>query len=178
MSTMARSKISLDVIKRLRDQTGAPIGDVRNALDASGGDEPKALAWLKQRSAQLADKRQGRSTGQGRVEAYIHHDGRMGALVEVGCETDFVARTADFIQFCKELALHVAAVGPRFVSAEEASADLGLSAEELKAVCLLEQPFVKDPGTSVGDLVKALIGKTGENVVIKRFAKFTVGQAS
>ena len=174
---MTRAKISLEVIKRVRDQTGAPIGDVRDALEASGGDEPKALAWLKQRSGELADKRQGRSTGQGRVEAYIHHDGRMGALVEVGCETDFVARTADFVQFCKDLAVHVAAVGPRYLSADEAPADAGLSAEELKAVCLLQQPFVKDPGTSVGELVKALIGKTGENVVIKRFSKFTVGQS-
>ena len=175
---MTRSKISLETIKRLRDQTGAPIGDVRNAIEASGGDESKALAWLKQRGAQLADKRQGRETGQGRVEAYIHHDGRMGALVEVGCETDFVARTADFVQFCKDLALHVAAVGPRYLSAEEASKDAGLSGTELKTVCLLDQPFVKDQGTSVGELVKLLIGKTGENVVIKRFAKFTVGQSS
>ena len=175
---MASSKISLETIKRLRDQTGAPIGDVRNALSESGGDESKALAWLKKRGSQLADKRQGRSTGQGRVEAYIHHDGRMGALVEVGCETDFVARTDDFVQFCKDLALHVAAVGPRYLSAGEAPADAGLSEGELKAVCLLEQPFVKDQGTSVGELVKSLIGKTGENVVIKRFAKFTVGQTN
>ena len=175
---MTRPKISLETIKRLRDQTGAPIGDVRNAIEASGGDEPKALAWLKERNTQLAGKRQGRSTGQGRVEAYIHHDGRMGALVEVGCETDFVARTADFVQFCKDLALHVAAVEPRYLSAEDAPADAGLSPADLKAVCLLDQPFVKDQGTSVGDLVKSLIGKTGENVVIKRFAKFTIGQSS
>ncbi len=174
---MTSSKISLDTIKRLRDQTGAPIGDVRNALSESGGDESKALAWLKQRGSQLADKRQGRATSQGRIEAYIHHDGKMGALVEVGCETDFVARTSDFVQFCKDLALHVAAVGPQYLSQSDVPASAGLSAAQLQAVCLLDQPFVKDQNTSVGELLKLLIGKTGENVVIKRFAKFTVGQS-
>ena len=175
---MTSSKINLDTIKRLRDQTGAPIGDVRNALSESGGDESKALAWLKQRSTQLADKRQGRATGQGRIEAYIHHDGKMGALVEVGCETDFVARTSDFVQFCKDLALHVAAIGPQYLSKADVPASAGLSAAQAQAACLLEQPFVKDQSTSVGELLKSLIGKTGENVVIKRFAKFTVGQTS
>ena len=102
----------------------------------------------------------------------------MGALVEVGCETDFVARTSDFVQFCKDLALHVAAVGPQYLSKEDVPASAGISAAQLQAVCLLEQPFVKDQSTSVGELLKSLIGKTGENVVIKRFAKFTVGQTS
>lgn len=170
-------KVNLETVKQLRDQTGAPIGDVRSALDQAGGDVKRALEILKQKNAANADKRAGRSTGQGRIEAYIHHDGRMGALVEIGCETDFVARTADFMQFSKDLALQVAAMGPQYLSKEDVPAGAGLSAAELKSACLLEQPFVKDQASSVGELVKGLIGKTGENIVIKRFAKFTVGQA-
>ncbi|MBI4341499.1 MAG: translation elongation factor Ts [Candidatus Omnitrophica bacterium] len=153
------AKVSLEAIKRLRDKTGAPVGAVRKALETAGGDELKALELLRQQGAQLADKRQGRATSQGRVEAYVHHNGQLGALVEVGCETDFVARTDDFRQFCKELAMHVAAT------------------EEAPLASLLEQPFIKDPGTTVGGLLKALIGKTGENVVIKRVAKFSIGAA-
>ena len=159
MPAMA-AKVSLEAIKRLRDETGAPIGDVRSALEEAGGDPEKARIILQQRGAQIAAKREGRSTGQGRIESYIHHDGRIGALVEVGCETDFVARTDDFKRFCRDLAMHVAAMNP-----------------EGKVEALLAQPFVKDQGTSVGDLLKALIGKTGENVVIKRFVTFAVGGA-
>ncbi len=163
----------MESIKALRDETGAPVGDVRNALEAAGGDLKKARVILQQKNAQLAEKRQGRATGQGRIESYIHHDGRMGALVEVNCETDFVARTDDFKQFCRDLAMHVAASGPRFVKPEEASKDLG--AEEVKQACLVEQPFVKDPGVTVGQLLETLIGKTGENVNIKRFVRFGLG---
>ena len=163
----------MESIKALRDETGAPVGDVRNALEAAGGDLKKARVILQQKNAQLAEKRQGRATGQGRIESYIHHDGRMGALVEVNCETDFVARTDDFKQFCRDLAMHVAASGPRFVKPEEAPKDLG--AEEVKQACLVEQPFVKDPGVTVGQLLETLIGKTGENVNIKRFVRFGLG---
>lgn len=170
----SKSNVTLEAIKALRDETGASIGDVRSALEAAGGDAKKARVILQQKNAQLAEKRQGRATGQGRIESYIHHDGRMGALVEVDCETDFVARTEDFKQFCRDLAMHVAALGPRYVRAEEAT-DGTLSAEALKAACLMEQPFVKDPATSVGQLLKTLIGKTGENVVIKRFVRFGIG---
>ncbi len=171
-------KISLEAIKALRDETGAPIGDVRHALESSGGDQAKARALLRQRGAATAEKRQGRTAGQGRVESYIHHDGRLGALVEVNCETDFVARTPDFLQFCRDVAMHVAAAGPRYVRPEDVPPGDPLSPEEVKAVCLLEQPFVKDQGTVVKDLLKLLIGKTGENVVIRRFVKFTVGESS
>jgi elongation factor Ts len=173
MTTMTKAKISVDAIKSLRDKTGAPLGEVRAALEVSGGSEPKALEWLKARGVQVAEKRQGRATGQGRIEAYIHHDGKLGALVEVACETDFVARTADFTQFAKDLALHVAAMAPKYVKAEDAPA--GISQDDLKAWVLLEQPFVKDAGITVGDLLKALIAKTGENVVIRRVVKFGIG---
>ena len=170
-------KPSLDAIKALREKTSASLNDIREALASAGGDEAKALTLLRQRGAAIAEQRQGRATGQGRIEAYVHHDGRLGALVEVDCETDFVARTPEFVQFCRDVAMHVAAMGPRYLRPEDAPAGEGASAEERKALCLLEQPFVKDQGTTVQDLLKALIAKTGENVVIKRFAKFGVGDA-
>ena len=175
---MPKKPLRLDAIKALRERTGAAIGDVRNALEEAGGDQQKAEELLKRRGVAIAQTRQGRATGQGRIEAYIHHDGRLGALVEVDCETDFVARTADFVQFCRDVAMHVAAMRPRYVRPEEIPASAGIGPEEAKAVCLLEQPFVKDPGMTVGDLLKRLVAKTGENVVIRRFEKFAVGESA
>ena len=171
-------KPSLDAIKSLRDKTSASINDVRAALESAGGDEAKALALLRERGAAIAEKRQGRTTGQGRVEAYIHHDGRLGAIVEVDCETDFVARTPEFQQFCRDVAMQVAAMAPRYVKPEDVPAGEASGPEALKSLCLLEQPFVKDQGTAVKDLLKALIATTGENVVIRRFVKFGVGEAA
>ena len=176
MVLMAKSKVSLEAIKALREKTSASLGDVRAALEASGGDEAKALEWLRQRGAQIAEKRQGRATGQGRIESYIHHNGRLGAIVEVNCETDFVARTPEFLQFCRDVAMQVVAMSPRYVRAEDVPATERLGPEELKAACLLEQPFVKDQATTIKDLLKTLIAKTGENVVICRFVKFTLGE--
>ena len=166
---------SLDAIKALREATSAPIGDCRSALEEAKGDVAKAKEILKKKGEQSAKKREGRATGQGRVGSYVHHDGRLAALVEVDCETDFVARSPDFQQFCRDVAMHVAAAGPRYVKADEAAGQT-LSAEERKAACLLEQPFVKDPGTSVGQLLTALIAKTGENMVIRRFSRIAVGE--
>jgi len=171
-----KSKVSLDAIKALREKTSASVGDVRQALESAGGNEAKALELLRQRGAAIAEKRQGRATGQGRVESYVHHDGRLGAIVEVNCETDFVARTPEFVQFCRDVAMHVAAMSPRHVRLEEAPAGGASGGEDPKGLCLLEQPFVKDQGTAVKDLLKALIAKTGENVVIRRFVRFTVGE--
>ena len=153
-----KANVKLDAIKALREKTGASLKDVREALEAAKGDEAKALEFLRQRGAQIAETRHGRATGQGRVESYVHHDGRLGAIVEVNCETDFVARTPEFQQFCRELAMHVAAMNP-----------------EANTETLLGQPFVKDQGTTVGALLQALIAKTGENVVIRRFVRFSVG---
>ena len=172
---MAR-KVSLEAIKALREKTSASLNDVRSALESAGGDEAKALELLHARGAAIAEKRQGRVTGQGRIEAYVHHDGRIGALVEVDCETDFVARTPEFQQFCRDMAMHVAAMSPRYVQAEELP--VAQRPGDAQALCLLEQPFVKDPGTTVKDLLKALIAKTGENVVIKRFSTFSIGESA
>lgn len=171
-------KLRLEAIKALRDKTSASLNDCRAALESSGGDERKALEFLRNRGAQIAEKRQGRTTAQGRVESYVHHDGRLAALVEVNCETDFVARTPEFIQFCRDLAMQVAAMDPAYLSPEDAPKGGRQSAETLKAACLLEQPFVKDPATTVSDLMKVLIAQTGENVVIRRFARFAIGEST
>lgn len=188
--TMAH-KVSVEAIKGLREKTSASMHDVKQALEAAartcsasvyGGSacqcESKAVQGLKARGVQIAEKRQGRTTSQGRIESYLHHDGRLAALVEVNCETDFVARTPEFIQFCRDVAMQVAAMGPRYVRFEDVPATESLSAEDRKTACLLEQPFVKDQGTLMGDLLKALIAKTGENVVIRRFVRLTVGESS
>ena len=171
-----KSKISIEAIKTLRDKTGAPMGDVKRALEAAAGNESKAIELLKQQGFEAARKRQARATSAGRIESYVHHDGKMGALIEINCETDFVARTSDFSQFLKDVALHVAAMAPKYVTADEVPAGTALSDEERKTQVLLEQPFVKDPGTTIGDLLKTLIAKTGENVVIKRVTRFGLGE--
>ena len=170
--------VSLDAIKALRDKTSASLKDVRAALEATGGNEAKALEVLRQRGALIAEKRQGRATGQGRVESYVHHDGRLGAIVEVQCETDFVARTEEFVTFCRDVAMHVAAMGPRYVKTEDVPSGHSAGPEELKSSCLLMQPFVKDQGTTVLELLNGLIAKTGENVVIRRFTRFAVGESA
>ncbi len=171
-------KVSVEAIKALRDKTSASLNDVRAALESAGGNEAKALELLRQRGAHIAEKRQGRATGQGRVESYVHHDGRMAALVEVNCETDFVARTPEFGVFCRDVAMHVAAMGPTYLKAEDAPATDRENAALVKSICLLEQPFVKDPGTTVQDMLKSLIAKTGENVVIRRFVRFAIGESA
>ncbi len=172
---MTKRAASLEAIKALREKTGASLNDVRSALEASGGDEATALQWLSRRGAQIAETRQDRVTGQGRVESYVHHDGRLGALVEVNCETDFVARTPDFIQFCRALAMHVAAMNPRYLRADDLPTQAAHD-PEARGACLLEQPFVRDQGTTVNGLLQGLIAKTGERVVVRRFMRFVVGE--
>ncbi len=167
-------KISVDAIKMLREKTNASINDVKQALESANGNESKALAWLRERGAAISEQRQGRATGQGRVEAYVHHNGMVGAVIEVNCETDFVARTPEFVQFCRDLAMHVVWAAPKHVKVEAALAETGIRPEE----CLLQQPFVKDQGVTVNDLLKSLIATTGENVVIRRFARFAVGEST
>ncbi len=151
--------VSLEAIRALRDKTSASLKDVREALEQAGGNEAKAMELLRKRGAQIAETRQDRATGQGRVGAYIHHDGRLGAIVEVDCETDFVARTDDFVQFCRDVAMQVASMSPDSLPV------------------LLEQPFVKDPKTTINDVLNSLVAKTGEKVIIRRFTRFMVGEA-
>lgn len=165
-------KLNLEAIKALREATGAPLGDCRTALEDAGGDPAKATALLAKTGARKADARQDRATGQGRIGSYVHHDGRIAALVEVNCETDFVARSEMFQQFCRDLHRHVAAMNPQYLRKEEAGR---ATPEELRTLCLLEQPFVRDAGVTVIDLLNALAAKTGEHVVVRRFVRFAVG---
>lgn len=171
------ARVNLDLLKALRQATGASVGDCRAALEQARGDPAKAREVLRRKGAQMAQKREGRATGQGRIASYIHHDGRLGALVEVNCESDFVARTPEFLQFCKDLAMQVAAMNPQYVRPEDAPSGARPSDDMPHASCLLTQPFVKDQGMTVGDLLNGLIAKTGEKVVVRRFVRYAVGES-
>jgi len=177
-------KVSTDAIKQLREKTGAPLGDVRAALAEAGGDEAKAIKILTQKGFEAARKRQDRAAGAGRIESYVHHDGRVAALVEVNCETDFVARLPEFQQFCRDVAMQVASQRPLCLKKDELAAphlqaakELGKTPDEFaKDACLLEQFFIKDQGQSIGQYLTALIAKTGENIVVRRFTRFALGE--
>lgn len=175
--------ISAGQVKELRELTGAGIMECKRALEETDGNIERASDILKQQGLAKAEKKAGRAASQGVVEPYIHAGGRIGAIVEVNCETDFVARTADFRTLAHDLAMQVAATSPRYVSesdiSEEEFAELerefGDRKKALAAVSLLDQPFIKDPRFAIRDLVKAQIGKLGENIVVRRFARFEVG---
>lgn len=175
--------ISAAQVKELRELTGAGIMECKRALEEAGGDVRKAEGLLLQQGLAKAEKKAGRSALQGIVEPYIHGGGRIAALVEVNCETDFVARTDDFKALAHDVAMQVAAMAPRYVSADEVPEaewaglehEYGDRKKAAEAVCLLDQPFIKDPKSSIRDLNKAAISKLGENVIIRRFARFEVG---
>lgn len=170
--------MSADLVKELREKTGAGFMDCKKALTESGNDLEKATEYLRKKGLASAAKKAGREMNDGRVFSYVHATGKIGVLVEVNCETDFVAKTDDFVALASNLAMQVAAANPRFVSkdtvpAEEASK---IPAAELDSVCLLSQQYVKDPGKTVEDLVKETIAKLGENIGVKRFARFQLGE--
>jgi elongation factor Ts len=178
MSSRRKSElveISTAKVKELRDQTGAGIMDCKRALQEAEGDAGKAAEILRQQGLARAAKKSERMTGQGVIDSYIHGGGRIGSMVEVNCETDFVARTDDFKRLVRDLAMQVAATNPKAVGNEpdlQVGNGEGQVAEE---EVLLRQPFIKDPSISVEDLVKNSIAKLGENVVIRRFARFELG---
>ena len=167
-----RAPYSVEQIRTLRERTGAGVMDCRRALEAAGGNEEKAVEFLRQQGLYLAEKKAQRTTSQGTVEVYQHMGGRLGAMVEVNCETDFVARTDQFRELAHNLVMQVAAMNPKYLSPEQMPADDKATAAE---VCLLLQPFIKDPGRTVKDIVTEVIAKTGENIQIRRFARFEVG---
>ena len=197
--------ISAAQVKELRDKTGAGFMDCKAALTEAGGDVDKAITILRTRGQARAAKRSGRSTSQGLVGSYIHMGGQVGVLVEVGCESDFVARTDEFQQLTREVAMHIAAASPLYVNRDQVP---GEDVEREKAifraqfegsnkppqvidkivdgkmnsyyqqVVLLDQPSIRDPKTSIGDLVTAAIAKMGENINIVRFARFKIGEAA
>jgi elongation factor Ts len=197
--------ISANQVKELREKTGAPMMDCKQALSEAKGDLEQAVVLLRKKGVSVAAKKASRTTSEGSVASYIHAGGKIGVLVEVNCESDFVARTDDFKELVHDIAMHIAASDPRYVRKEDvtpkdyerekeiflaqavASGKPPAIAEKMVAgkmekfyeeVCLLEQPFIKDQTISISQLVAAKIGKLGENITVRRFARFKVGDAS
>jgi len=166
--------VTVDDVRRLREETGAGVMDAKRALDEAGGNFDKARQLLRERGIASAAKRSDRETNQGIVESYIHGQGRIGALVELNCETDFVARTEAFRTLARDVAMQVAAMNPAGLRPEDVPADaIGGQA----ANALLTQPFIKDGSKTIEQLVQDVVAQTGENVRVARFARFELGGA-
>jgi len=201
MSTVTE-KIDAKQVKELRDKSGAPMGDCLKALQEAKGDIEEAFVVLRKRGMASAAKKASRTTNEGAVGTYIHAGGKIGVLVEVNCESDFVARTPDFQELLKDIAMHIAATDPRYIRKEDVTAeDLEREKEIYRAqaaqtgkpapvvekivegkmskfyeeVCLLEQPFIKEQTQAIKDLIAAKVAKLGENITVRRFARFKVG---
>ncbi len=193
--------IDINLIKQLRDLTGAGVADVKEALEEAKGDIEKAKDVLRLKGQKSAAKRIERSASQGLVGSYVHSNGKIGVLVEVNCETDFVARTADFQELVHNIALQIAAAAPEYVKSEDIPAEIiakekSICAEEIaeekkpeaikekiiegkiqkfySSVCLINQPFIKDDKKKIQDLITETIAKTGENIQVKRFVRFSM----
>lgn len=166
-------EITADRVKKLREETGAGVMDCKKALQEAGGDVGKAKDILTQQGLARAERKAGRVAAQGLIESYIHAGGRIGSMIELNCESDFVARTEDFRRLAHDIAMQVAATSPKYLRAEDVPADETAPPVE---VCLLLQPFIKDPGTSIQELIKQHAAKLGENVVIRRFVRFELGE--
>lgn len=198
-------EITAAMVKELRERTGAGMMDCKRALAETNGDMERAIEVLREKGLASAAKKAGRIAAEGVVGAYIHGGGRIGVLVEVNCETDFVAKNDDFLAFVHDVAMHIAASAPQYVRREEVPEDVVAREREIlraqtlnenpnkpanivdkivegriekfyKEVCLLEQPFVKDPDKTVEQLVKEKIAQIGENISIRRFSRFVVGE--
>jgi elongation factor Ts len=200
--TTVSEKIDAKLVKELREKSGAPMGDCLKALQEAKGDIEEAFVVLRKRGMASAQKKAARTTNEGLVGTYIHAGGKIGVLVELNCESDFVARTADFQELLKEIAMHVAASDPRYVRREDVTeADLAREKEIYRAqtlaagkpenivdrivegkmgkfyeeVCLLDQPFIKDQAVTIKELIAQKVAKLGENITVRRFARFKVG---
>jgi len=174
--------VSMDQVKELRERTGAGILDCKKVLEQTGGDMKQALAILREKGMQVLDKKAGREANEGRIDVYIHAGNKMAAMVEINCETDFVARNDAFIKLVKDVALHVASnpdvkyITRDQVPAGEAEAyDAGTPEEYIEKTVLMQQGFVRNPSESIEDLVRETAAKTGENIVIRRFVRFEIG---
>ena len=201
MSTVSE-KIDAKLVKELRERSGAPMGDCLKALQETGGKMEEAFVVLRKRGMASAQKKASRSTNEGAVGQYIHAGGKIGVIVEINCESDFVARTEDFQELLKDIAMHIAATDPRYIRREDVTPeDLdrekeiyraqtaalgkpakivdqiveGKMAKFYEEVCLLEQPFIKEQSQSIKDLIATKVGKLGENITVRRFARFKVG---
>jgi elongation factor Ts len=165
-------KVSIEAVKELRNKTNVGIADCNKALLEVGGDMEKAIEFLKQRGAAIAEKKKDAAVTEGVIEAYIHHTKRIGALVELNCETDFVARTAEFKELAHDLAMQIAATSPQFLTSEEMPPEAEIDPQ---VACLLSQPFIKEPTKTVQEVIAETIAKVGENIKVRRFARFELG---
>ncbi len=198
-------EISADVVKKLRDQTGAGMMDCKKALAESNGDFNKAIEFLRKKGAATAEKRADRVAKQGVIEAYIHAGGRIGTMVELNCESDFVAKTDEFKALAKDIAMQIAAMNPRFISRDHVSKEVVESELEIyrtqarnekkpeqildkiaegklqkfyQEFCLIEQSFIRDSSKTIKDLILEMMGKTGEKISISRYQRYHLGEAS
>jgi len=165
--------VSIETIKVLRERTSAGVMDCKRALQEADGDMEKAEVILKALGVASAEKKASRATNQGLVESYVHSGGRIAAIVEVNCETDFVARTEEFKSLAHDLAMQVAAMSPQYVDSADIPEDEEVTPDQ---VCLMQQPFIKDPSKSIDERVKEAIGVLGENVRVRRFSRFALGE--
>ena len=169
-----------DDIKRLREETSCGVIDCKKALEEAKGNFSKAKELLRKRGLEMAAKKSDRLAKEGRLEAYIHNGNKIGVVVEVNCETDFVARSEDFCKFTRDVAIHIAALNPKYIKKEDVPADvLAREADKegfIKANCLLAQAYVKDPSKNIQDLLNELVAKIGENIVVGRFVRYKVGE--
>jgi elongation factor Ts len=161
------------MVKALRGKTGAGVIDCKNALVESDGDIEKAHGILNERGIALAKKKVDRVAEQGIIETYVHLGGKIGVMVEINCETDFVARTEQFKELAHDIALQIAAMSPLYISSEEIPA--GETGVDHQTACLLQQQFIKDPSKTIRDIITETIAKVGENIKIRRFARFELG---
>lgn len=198
------AKISAGMVKELREKTGAGMMDCKNALSEVNGDIENAIAFLRKKGLATAQKRAGRALNEGIIQSYIHMTGKLGVLVEVNCETDFVAKNEDFQEFAKNIAMHIAASNPLGITPEDVPENLIEKEKEIyraqalemgkpenvidkivegklkkfyEESCLLNQPYVRDTDISIADLLNALIAKIGENISIKRFIRYQIGES-
>jgi elongation factor Ts len=205
MSTATEIQITAAQVKDLREKTGAPMMDCRSALTEAKGDIEQAVIVLRKKGMASAAKKASRAANEGAVGTYIHAGGKIGVLVEINCESDFVARTEDFQELMKDIAMHIAATDPRYVRREDVTAeDLDREKDVYRAqaaatgkpapvvekivegkmskfyeeVCLLDQPFIKDQTVAIKDMIATKVGKLGENITVRRFARFKVGDTN
>jgi elongation factor Ts len=196
-------EISAEKVKELRDKTGSGIMDCKEALKVAGGNLDKAIEYLREKGMSAATKKSSRATKDGAVTSYIHMEGKVGVMVELNCETDFVAKTQDFRNLSKDIAMHIAAMNPLYVRAEDVPADVieveqgiykkqaltegkpekiveriidGKLRKYYEDVCLMNQRFIKDQDMTIEKLVKNAIAKTGENIVVRRFVRYQLGE--
>jgi len=173
-------KVPLDLIKELRNITSASVAECRKALEETSGDLQQAIKLLRKRGLELAAKKQGQGAKEGRIEAYVHLGNKVGVLLEVDCQTDFVARNGEFCQFTKDIAMQVVASNPTYINREDVPAG-ALEDEKDKELfyknnCLLDQVFVKDPSITIKDYLGTLVAKFNENIVIRRFTRYKIGE--